>query len=328
MLHIVPTGPLYALPFEALVPSPPTPLPKGEGGMIVHYLIEDIPIGYLSSASLLKTLRAAQKRRKATAPYPLLAFADPVYGSQGPGETRQVADEDAYDTISIQALRDQMYRGLLLGKADGSPKIDPKGDLDKFMELPETAEEARMIKALLEAPDESTPLQLRENASRDNVFDFNAAERLDDYQYIVFATHGVLPGEVDYIKQPALVLSYPENGGYLTMADVFGLRLNAKLVSLSACNTGSGEHVRGEGVMGLTRAFMYAGTPVTAVTLWSVETFSARELDVGLFEHLKAGQSPIHALQTIKLRMLRGEKGEDYIHPYYWAPFVMFGDGK
>lgn len=80
--------------------------------------------------------------------------------------------------------------------------------------------------------------------------------------------------------------------------------------------------------MGLTRAFMYAGTPAVAVTLWSVESFSAKALDAGLFERLNAGQSPIHALRSIKLQMLRGEKGEEYTHPYYWAPFVLFGDGK
>jgi CHAT domain-containing protein len=168
---------------------------------------------------------------------------------------------------------------------------------------------------------------LREDASRANVFAFNADDRLDDYQYLVFATHGVLPGEVDSLTQPALVLSYPENDGYLTMADVFQLHLNTTLVALSACNTGSGERIRGEGVLGLTRAFMYAGTPAIAVTLWSVETFSAKELNVGLFEHLSAGQGPVHALRSIKLQMLHGEKGEQYRHLYYWAPFVLFGDG-
>ena len=112
------------------------------------------------------------------------------------------------------------------------------------------------------------------------------------------------------------------------MSDVFQLKLNARLVSLSAYNTGMGKHVGGEGIMGLTRAFMYAGTPAIAVTLWPVETFSAKELDIGLFEHLREGHSPARALRSIKLRMLRAEKGDTYTTPYYWAPFVLFGDGK
>jgi CHAT domain-containing protein len=135
--------------------------------------------------------------------------------------------------------------------------------------------------------------------------------------------HGVLPGEIDQVTQSALVLS----DNFLTMADVFGLRLNAALVSLSACNTGRGTRVKGEGVMGLTRAFMYAGTPAVAVTLWSVESLSAKDLDIGFFRYLNTGLPPARALQAIKVQMLQGDLGENYCHPYYWAPFVIFGDG-
>jgi CHAT domain-containing protein len=311
-VHIVPTGPLYAMPFEVLVTALPRALGAGQEKSSAHYLIEDVPIRYLSSASLLKTLREAQARRKTTAPHPLLAFADPIY--QPCVSLADSSAPDASDTsATTQTPRDRSLdtstRGL-------------------FEALPETEAEVNAIKAVLKAPDESTPLQLREQATRTNVFAFNAEERLDDYRYVVFATHGVLPGQVSDLDQPALVLSYPEEDGFLTMADVFQLRFNADLISLSACNTGSGERVRGEGVMGLTRAFMYAGTPTVAVTLWSVESLSAKALDVGLFEHLASGQVPVEALRSIKLRMLRGEEGEDYTHPYYWAPFVLFGDGR
>ncbi|MCP4397345.1 MAG: CHAT domain-containing protein, partial [bacterium] len=126
------------------------------------------------------------------------------------------------------------------------------------------------------------------------------------------------------VAQSALVLS----DDFLTMADVFGLRLNAGLVSLSACNTGMGTRIRGEGVMGLTRAFMYAGTPTVAVTLWSVESLSAKELDVGFFQQINEGKSPAEAMQAVKIRMLQGKYGEEYRYPYYWAPFVIFGDGS
>ena len=296
-LNIVPTGPLYALPFEALISPPPTPLLQGEGRGegTPHYLIEDIPISYLSSASLLKILREGQTRRTSASKYPLLAFAHPAYSTP-------------QDSNSLQMLRSQSYRDFWGGT---------------LAELPETADEARAIADLLRAPQESQPLQLQENASWAKVFALNASERLDDYRYLLFATHGIMPGEVDHITQSALVLS----DNYLTMADVFGLQLNAKLVSLSACNTGRGSQVRGEGVMGLTRAFMYAGTPTVAVTLWSVESLSAKDLDIGFFRFLKDGLSPALALQAIKLQMLRGEKGEKYRSPYYWAPFVIFGDG-
>ena len=310
-LHIVPSGPLYALPFEALVTSPsvpllqegeqdvlPRPVGEGWGEGFPHYLIEDIPITYLSSASLLKTLRESLARRSSTAHYPLLAFADPVY-------RRQTIQEDD----RVRALRNQSYRNFLG---------------DNFLELPETTDEARLIVDVLNAPQESDPLQLRENASRSKVFEFNTNNRLDHYAYLLFAMHGVLPGEVDRVTQSALVLS----DGFLTMADVFGLQLNARLVSLSACNTGRGRQVKGEGVIGLTRAFMYAGTPAVAVTLWSVESFSAKDLNIGFFGYLSEGLAPARALQAIKIHMLQGKMKEDYRHPYYWGPFVLFGDGR
>jgi CHAT domain-containing protein/tetratricopeptide (TPR) repeat protein len=315
-VYVVPTGPLYALPFETLVTQSPSdtnqlgnaPVEKGCNGCVlekgckgcVHYLIEDVPIAYLSSASLLKTLREAQQHGQDTASYPFLAFANPIYEAKKTSE--------ASKTSAVLGNAEVLFRG---------------GD---FAPLPETENEAKEIATLFNAPKHSEPLQLREAASRPTVFQLNDKNRLDDYQYILFATHGILPGEVDHLTQPALVLSYPDTEGYLTMADVFGLQLNAQLVALSACNTGSGKRQRGEGVMGLTRAFMYAGTPAIAVTLWSVEFFSAKTLSVGFFKQLKDIQKPAAALRAIKLRMLRGEEGKKYKRPYYWAPFVLFGN--
>jgi CHAT domain-containing protein len=80
--------------------------------------------------------------------------------------------------------------------------------------------------------------------------------------------------------------------------------------------------------MGLTRAFMYAGTPAVSVTLWSVESQSAKELNVGMYQHLSRKLGRAEALREIKLALLRGDKGEQYRHPFFWAPLVMFGDGR
>jgi len=297
-VYVIPTGPLYALPFETLVTKTSKDFKEA------HYLIEDVPIAYLSSASLLKILRDAQKRRQNTAKYPLLAFANPIYEGTPTSSSTQRG--------IIDKLRNETYRNFKNG----------------FAPLPETENEAKEIAKILNAPTDSNPLQLGEAASVPTVNKFNEQTRLDDYQYVLFSTHGILPGEIDRINQPALVLSYPDKWGYLKMADVFGLKLNAKLVALSACNTGNGKNEKGEGVMGLTRAFMYAGTPAIAVTLWSVESLSAKILNVGFFKQLKNIQKPAAALRAIKLRMLRGDEGEKYKRPYYWAPFVVFGDAK
>ncbi len=277
-----------------------------------RYLIEDHAVAYLSSASLLKIIRDAQARKKHQPEYPLLAYADPVYQKDSAAAEKKGAQDRSESFSDMRALALRAVTG------------------GAFVRLPETADEAEAIRKILKAPDKSNPLHLRTAASRSNVFKLNQAKKLDDYRYLVFACHGVLPDEVNLINQPALVLSHPDpqtkKEGFLTMADVFGLQLNADLVTLSACNTGRGKQIKGEGVIGLTRAFMFAGTPAVAVTLWSVETMSAKELNVGMFRHPNAGKNRAEALRAIKLDMIRGEYGDKWRKPKFWAPLVVFGD--
>ena len=314
-LYIIPTGPLYGLPFEALI----TQTSEEDGHF--QYLVQDHSITYLSSSSLLKILRESQARRKRTVKYPLLAFANPVYDEDtrmlaaAPPRYSEPALRASIDTI--QEMREQSYLTLMGGM--------------NFAPLPETEAQARAIANVLNAPQVSEALQLEEQASKQNVFRFNEQQRLDDYRYILFSAHAVLPGDIDHIRQPAIVLSYPEQDGYLTMADVFSLQLNADLVVLSACNTGRGRQIRGEGIMGLTRAFMYAGTPTVGVTLWSVDSQASYEINTRFFQHLKEGKPIADALRQAKLNLLAAaEEDEDlehFRHPFFWAPFVVFGDG-
>ena len=304
ILYVILTGPLYGLPFEALVTETP------EDNKTPHYLLQDHSITYLSSASLLKILRDAQARRKQTTTYPLLAFANPVY--------EPIPDPSQEGNVSFRSMRSEKYLALMGGS--------------QFAPLPETEKQAKVIANILDAPEASEPLQLRERASRSNVLRLNEQERLDDYRYLLFSAHAILPGEVDHVNQPAIVLSYPETEGYLTMADVFALQLNAALVALSACNTGRGEQIRGEGVMGLTRAFMYAGTPAVGITLWSVDSNASAEINIRFFRHLKAGTNFADALRQAKLDLLaEAEEDSDlehFRHPFFWAPFVVFGDAR
>jgi CHAT domain-containing protein len=159
---------------------------------------------------------------------------------------------------------------------------------------------------------------------------------LAPYQYIVFATHGILGTEVPYLQQPALVLSQVdtlEEDGFLTMEEILGLRLNADLVTLSACQTGLGINVKGEGIIGLTRAFMYAGTSSLVVSLWSVADQSTAEFMAHFYRNLKSGMSKAKALRETKLWMIRESYHTDeygnvvlHNHPFYWAPFVLIGE--
>lgn len=296
-LYVVPSGALYRLPFSALVT---------ENKDKPRYLVEDTAINYLSSTSLLKIIREARARRRAEPIYPLLAFANPLYG-----ETNTVLESSNSRTAALY----RQFGGL--------------------QPLPETEAEARTIAQLLNAPTQSNlgikTLQLKGDATRSRLLSFNAQQHLNDYRYFLFAMHGIL-NKVKKPIQPALALSYPQQDGYLTMADIFGLKLNADFIMLSACNTGSGDPSgAGEGIRGLTGAFMYAGTPAVAVTLWAVETHSAKALSTEIFRQLHAGLPTAKAIQTAKLKMLRGalrgENGESWQHSFFWAPFVGFGDG-
>ena len=312
-LYVVPTGPLYGLPFEALRQQN------------VRYLVQDYSVAYLSSASLLKTLREARKGEKQKPPYPFLAFADPITEKiQFPGESPLKSDGGGKPSVTKGASR--------INENPTCVYLDLMGG--SFPRLPDSAREAREIKKLFKAPDIPKPLHLRGDASRSKVFDLNRDGCLDDYRYILFSCHGILPNQVDRVTQPALVLSHPDpktkKAGFLTMADVFSLKLNADLVTLSACNTGRGEVQKGEGVRGLTRAFMYAGTPAVAATLWSIVSSSTKALSIGLHKNLKAGKGRAEALREVKLRMIegKGEVGWLYKHPFFWAPMVLFGEGR
>lgn len=292
-VFIIPTGPLYLLPFESL---------KDEKG---RYLIESQSFAYLSSASLLKVLRAAEASKALKPQYPFMAFANPLY--EVPEKI-----EDPVDEIQVRSFLNIM-RG----------NIEP---------LPETEDEVTQIINILKAPQNSRPLWTQQKASRSVVLDLNAKGSLDDYRYISFACHGILPDDINGVVQPSLLLSTPDpvtkEVGLLTMSDVFGLTLNAELVALSACNTGRGEIIKGEGVVGLTRAFMYAGAPSISVNLWSVETISAQKLSVEFFKALKQGKSRAQALRESKLKMIRGETGKQFQKPFFWAPMVIFGDAS
>jgi CHAT domain-containing protein len=136
----------------------------------------------------------------------------------------------------------------------------------------------------------------------------------------------VLPNEVSGVQQPALVLAHPERDGFLTMGDVLGLSLDADFVALSACNTGAGAAASGEGVSGMTRAFIYAGTPAISVTLWDVDDRAAPQITPAFFAGMDAGMPPADALRHAKLTQLASPSAL-LRHPYAWGPAVIFGDG-
>jgi CHAT domain-containing protein len=204
--------------------------------------------------------------------------------------------------------------------------------------LPDTADEIRSL-ALAMRADPQTDVFLGVAANEHSV----KTVKLETYRVVAFATHGLAPGDLDGLTQPALALTAPdvahvEGDGLLTMEKILALRLNADWVVLSACSTAGGEGASSEAVSGLGRAFFYAGTRALLVTNWPVETTSARALVSDLFrrQETNASLTRARALQeTMKWMIDQGQFIDSrthtvvfvYAHPLFWAPFTIVGDG-
>ena len=170
------------------------------------------------------------------------------------------------------------------------------------------------------------------NRSRTYVGDAATAARLkaaglERYRYVHFATHAIVDE-----RHPALsrLLFAPEHAsgehGVLTLGDVYNLRLNADLVVLSACDTGGGEIARGEGIIGLTRGFLYAGARSLLVSLWPVSDEATARLMLDFYGELLKGRTKARALREAKLRTM--SRNPEHAKPFYWSSLVLVGDRR
>ena len=257
---------------------------------------------------------------------PFVGFGDPLFS----------VDQALRADTGSQGMRP---RGLHVRSVRGTTRgsLDVAGvssDLSALSALPDTREEVRAMAAALGADPEADVFLGRE-ASRSRVLGMD----LSDRRVLAFATHALVPGDLDGLDQPALALSSSQvtgraDDGLLTQEDILRLRLNADWVVLSACNTGAAEGEGAEAVSGLGRAFFYAGARALLVSMWSVETTSARELTTGLFTALarNPAQGRAGALKESIARLITGpglaENGvqASYAHPFFWAPFVLVGE--
>jgi len=210
-------------------------------------------------------------------------------------------------------------------------------DLSVLPRLPETADELRAAAKALDASP-SADVYLGKQANEQAV----RTLKLDDRRVVMFATHGLVPGDIAGLSEPALALTPPSiagvaGSGLLTTTKILGLRLNAQWVVLSACNTAAGVGAGAEAASGLGSAFFYAGTRALLVTNWSVHSASARELIADLF--VRQGADPnlsrAEALRQAMIALLDGPGMVDssgntvftYAHPLFWAPYSVIGDG-
>lgn len=307
VLNVIPHGSLGQLPFAVLQTAP---LPAKAKPEQAPWLIRQVAIAQQASASSLLALR--QRQRAGGERDDFIGFGDPVFGEQPAA---------AGGKTNIRRLR------LMMLASEAGEGVE--NAFGRLAALPDTELELREIARSLGADPERT-LFLHRRANEQNV----KATALDRTRVIAFATHGLVPGELRGLDQPALALANPKladdakNDGLLTLDEVLGLRLNADWVILSACNTGSADGLQGEAVSGLGRGFFFAGARSLLVSNWAVETESARLLTTGVFriQTARPGLTRAEALQQSMLELMR-QHAAGYAHPAYWAPFSLVGDG-
>lgn len=323
-LIIVPDEFLGILPFEALVTELPAIEKIGEGEygpfpMGVKYLGDRYFISYAQSATALTLLRTLKK--VGTSEGNVLVVADPLFSASDARLTKAsqvgVSEENLNLISAIANWRQMGVAGVR--RREEKPRRAVSVADEVFPRLEKTEELALEIELLF---GDGAEILIGANAGEDKVSEMP----LSDYRYIIFATHGILDNALPWMREPALVLTQvgnPEDyDGFLTMSEVMGLKLGAEVVALTACETGLGENVAGEGVMGMGRAFQFAGASNVLISLWSVAETSATQLTTTFFKHLREGKEPRQAIRLARDDIRR----QGYEHPFYWASFILLGE--
>jgi CHAT domain-containing protein len=298
-LLIVPDGILRMVPFAAL------PLPgAGPAPMIAKVELTVVP-----SAAALIALREEKKTRPR--PSKLLAvFADPVFHREDARVPSDGTSQENAASLAVDLERSAVTMGLIRHDR-------------RFPRLLATRAEAHNALSLV--PAKAALKALDFGASRDLAL----GPQLEQFRVVHFATHALINEE--HPELSGLVLSLVDKTGtpkegFLRILDIHRMRLNADLVVLSACQTALAREIRGEGMVGLTRGFMYAGASRVMASLWRIDDRATAELMRRFYRELfTRAQSPSGALRTAQLGMLSQKR---WNHPYYWAGFIMQGEWR
>ncbi|MBX7171379.1 MAG: CHAT domain-containing protein [Pyrinomonadaceae bacterium] len=297
-LLIVPDGALSYIPFAALqIPNSPSPTP----------LIVNNEIVYIPSASALSALRNEANGR-ISPPKAVAVLADPVF--------------DAADSrVSSTAAQTTNSNNSTLKTAQRDAGFDNSQPLPR---LPKTRAEATTI------------TELAANMEKKIAIDFDAnratvtSSDMSNYRIIHFATHGLLNSQHPEFSGIALSMvnekGQPQDG-FLRLHEVYNLKLPADLVVLSACQTALGKEIRGEGLVGLTRGFMYAGAQRVVASLWMVDDLATARLMKNFYQGMLGERklTPAAALREAQIAMW---KSKGFSAPFYWAAFTLQGEWK
>lgn len=315
-LVIVADGMLQYIPF-AVLPDPNVTV----GSAAAQPLVVEHEIASLPSASTLSVIRREVAGRK-PAPKTVVALADPVFmkNDERVKKGSLARTDDNAKEASARAGAESV-KELELVEAAEETGVSNEGLY--VPRLPGSRKEAEEIVAMVPASERRLALDFE--ASREVA----TSPELSQYRYVHFSTHGFLNSV--HPKLSGIVFSLvDERGeaqdGFLRAHEVFNLKLPAEVVVLSACQTGIGREVRGEGLVSLTRGFMYAGAPRVVVSLWSVSELGTVELMVRFYrEMLKGGKRPAAALRAAQVSLMKENRWQS---PFYWAAFTLQGEWR
>jgi CHAT domain-containing protein/tetratricopeptide (TPR) repeat protein len=321
-LIIVADDVLHFVPFGALPVASGGASSTNRQRRVTRPLIENHEIVNLPSASTLAVIRGEAAGRN-RAPKSVVALADPVF-MKDDERVQTGRDKDTLNEVLKtvnEALMSGESKDRQLVKATEDTGVASNGLY--VPRLPGTRHEAEQIVAMV--PTIERRLALDFAASRDTV----TSAELSQYRYVHLSTHGLLNSV--HPELSGLVFSLVnERGesqdGFLRAHEIFNLKLSPEVVVLSACQTGLGKNIRGEGLVSLTRGFMYAGAPRVIVSLWGVSDLGTTELMVRFYHGmLKEGMRPAAALRAAQVSLMNDKR---WASPYYWAPFTLQGEWR
>jgi len=310
-LCIIPDGPIALIPFEALIMGGNAVWKDGKMGPYpdgVTYLGDVYPISYETSLTSMSLSRLLERDRARPSGGRILVMADPVFEAN-----------DSRAKSGMLSAREST-NGELVRPMDQVIK-DLTGATLTFTRAQETGLLAeRLPKMFNEGSVGLTGLKATKASFLDQF-----GPRLTDFRWVLFATHGVFLGDLPGVE-PFLALTLVPHGtdGFLTLSDVLGLQMNADVVALTACQTGLGKYLSGEGLMSMGRAFQYAGARTVLMSLWSVAESSSVLLMERFFAHVKTGLSKSESLRRARADVRKA----GYENPFYWTAFIMVGDAN
>ncbi|MGC8659586.1 MAG: CHAT domain-containing protein, partial [Desulfomonilaceae bacterium] len=306
-LIVIPDGSLGVVPFEMLVLN-------NEGKMKTKGKIPQIsgaeffgdrnPISYYQSVTALTLARTLGKQKKTG--QKTLAMVDPVFTLDDPRLVKY-ANQD----------RDKLAASL---PTDLLIPMEAQNSIT-FARLKLTAQLGESLK--------------RADPSRTDIYEGMAAKKsvivekdLTPYHSVVFGTHGYFGKDLPGIQEPVLILTLLDTpkgqDGFLRMSEVMGLNINCDIAALTACQSGLGRNISGEGTMGMGRAFQYAGAKSVLISLWSVSESASVNLVESFFKHLKEGNNKRESLKLARDEIRKA----GYDHPFFWASFILVGEAS